>query len=429
MSLQVSVHPLSELNAYYKNPRRGNTKAIAESLKARGQYKPIVVNIGSLTGRPMEILAGNHTYLAAASLEWPTIEAVTVDVSDAEAAQIVLADNKLADLGGYDDADLLATLQEAGTLEATGYTDQDLTELLRALDEPVGLTDPDDVPDLPEGPTITAECDVWRLGPHVLYVGSSGNIDAVAEAAPAAADVIWTDPPYGVSYVGGTGMTIKNDGADEAVQVFADAVATMLVVARPGAPVYVAHADLMRAEFQRCMREAGILYRQTLIWVKNALVMGRADYHWRHEPILEGAIAPEAPADAGDEETFEAIAYGFTPGGEGRLGRGGPRWYSDNKSSTVFQVPKPKVNGQHPTMKPVELIERMLRNSLPSGGLVFDPFGGSGSTMIAAHRLGARALLCELDPKYADVICRRWQEHTGVLPTRDGVAVSFVEGS
>lgn len=425
MPLEFSYVPLSELTPYHKNPRRGNVKAIAESLKKRGQYKPLTVNVGTLTGRPMEILAGNHTFHAAHSLELPTVAIVTVDVDDAEAAQIVLADNRLADLGGYDDTDLLATIQDAGDLTGTGYSDQDLTALLRALDEPQGLTDPDDVPDLPEGETLTVEGDVWRLGPHVLYVGSSGDIDAVAAAAPAAADAIWTDPPYGVSYVGGTGMTIKNDGADEAVQVFADAVATMLAVGRPGAPVYVAHADLMRGEFQRVMLEAGMLYRQTLIWVKNALVMGRADYHWQHEPILEAELASGDPID----EEFEAIAYGFTPGGEGRLGRGGPRWYGDNKSSTVFQVPKPKVNGQHPTMKPVELIERMLRNSLPTGGLVFDPFGGSGSTMIAAHRLGARSLLCELDPKYADVICRRWQEHTGVVPVRDGVAVSFIEAS
>ncbi len=422
MSLEFSYVALAELRPYHKNPRRGNVKAIAESLKKRGQYKPLTVNVGTHTGRPMEILAGNHTFHAASSLELPTVAIVTVDVDDAEAAQIVLADNRLADLGSYDDGDLLATLEDAGSLEGTGYTDQDLTELLRALDEPQGLTDPDDVPDVPEGPTLTVEGDVWRLGPHVLYVGSSGDIDAVTDAAPAAADAIWTDPPYGVSYVGGTGMTIKNDGADEAVQTFADAVATMLAVGRPGAPVYVAHADLMRGEFQRVMAEAGILYRQTLIWVKNALVMGRADYHWQHEPILEGELTPA-------EDDHEAIAYGFTPGGEGRLGRGGSRWYGDNKSSTVFQVPKPKVNGSHPTMKPVELIERMLRNSVPSGGLVFDPFGGSGSTLIAAHRLGARALLCELDPKYADVICRRWQEHTGVVPVRDGVQVSFVEAT
>ena len=422
MPLEVSTLPLADLHLYRTNPRRGDTAAIAASLGKRGQYKPIVVNVGTLTGRPMEILAGNHTYLAAASLGWESMDVVTVDVSDDEAAQIVLADNRLADLGGYDDADLLATLETAGSLEATGYTDQDLTALLRALDEPVGLTDPDDVPDLPEGGTITVEGDVWRLGPHVLYVGSSGDIDAVADAAQGAADVVWTDPPYGVSYVGSSGMTIKNDGADEAVQTFADAVGTMLVVARPGAPVYVAHADSMRLEFQRVMTDAGMLYRQTLIWVKSSIVMGRADYHWQHESILEASIASDD--DAVDD--FEPIAYGFTPGGEGRLGRGGPRWYGDNRSSTVFQVPKPKANVQHPTMKPVELIERMIRNSVPAGGLVFDPFAGSGSTLIAAHRLGARALCVELDPRYADVICRRWEEHTGVVPVRDGVAVSFV---
>lgn len=423
MSLKVRTVPLDELRTYHQNPRRGDTAAIASSLKNRGQYKPIVVNVGTHTGRAMEILAGNHTYLAARSLDWPTIDIVEVDVPDDEAAQIVVADNKLADLGAYDDADLLATLELAGSLEATGYTDQDMTDLMRALGEPVALTDPDEVPSLPEDETITAEGDVWRLGPHTLYVGSSGDVEAVVAAAQGTVDAVWTDPPYGVSYVGGTGMTIKNDGADEAMRVFRDAVGTMLAVCRPGAPVYVAHSDVVRASFQAALEDAKIRHRQTLIWVKNALVMGRADYHWQHEPILEAAVAPDDESG----EDFEPIAYGFTPGGEGRLGRGGTRWYGDNKSSTVFQVPKPKASREHPTMKPVELIERMLRNSLQSGGVVFDPFGGSGSTLIAAHRLGARSLLVELDTKYADVICRRWQEHTGVVPLRDGTAVSFVE--
>lgn len=423
--LAVVASPLEDLQPYHQNPRRGDTAAIAASLKKRGQYKPIVVNAGTKTGRPMEILAGNHTFLAAHSLGWSTIQIVTVDVDDSEAAQIVLADNKLADLGGYDDTDLLATLQEAGSLEATGYSDQDLADLLHALEDPVGLTDPDDVPSVPED-TVTAPGDVWRLGPHVLYVGSSGDIDAVAGAAQGTVDAIWTDPPYGVEYVGKTkdALTIQNDGYAGAVQVFADAVATILAVARPGAPVYVAHSDVVRNDFQRIMEDAGLLLRQTLVWVKNVLVMGRSDYHWRHEPILEAQVASVEELAA---ESFTPIAYGFTPGGEGRLGRGGPRWYGDNKSSTVFQVPKPKASRDHPTMKPVELIERMLRNSVQTGGLVFDPFGGSGSTLIAAHRLGARALLCELDPRYGDVICRRWEEHTGVTPVRDGTAVSFTE--
>jgi DNA modification methylase len=167
------------------------------------------------------------------------------------------------------------------------------------------------------------------------------------------------------------------------------------------------------------MVQAGIRHRQSLVWVKNSLVLGRADYHYRHEPILEGQVAPP-------DDDWQPIAYGFAEGGEGRLGRGGPNWFGDNKSSTVFEVARPTANAQHPTMKPVELITRMIRNSCPPGGIVLDLFGGSGSTLIAAHQLGLRAVLVELDPKYADVICRRYEEHTGVFPRSwYGESVSF----
>ena len=429
-NLQVSEVPIDDLSTYHRNPRRGNVKAITESLRARGQYKPIVVNRGTKTGRDMEILAGNHTYAAAVALKWPTIAVVLLDVDDEEAAQIVAADNRIADLGTYDDTDLLAVLEAAGDLTGTGYSGEDLAKLQRDLGERVSLTDEDDVPDVGED-RISRPGDVWHLGPHVLYVGSCGDTDEVAAIAPGVVDGIWTDPPYGVNYVGGTGMTIQNDGADEALVVFEMAIRTALRVAKPGAPMYVAHATSISEDFSLLLRQGGVLLRQTLIWVKDTLVMGHSDYHWRHEPIFEAQVPPAGfepdDVDGDGPVTHDLVAYGFTPGGQGRLGRGGPNWHGDNKTSTVFAVPRPKASKQHPTMKPVELIVMMLRNSIPPGGLVFDPFGGSGSTLIAAHSLGLRSLLCELDPKYADVICKRYEEHTGIVPIRDGQAVSHVE--
>jgi DNA modification methylase len=140
------------------------------------------------------------------------------------------------------------------------------------------------------------------------------------------------------------------------------------------------------------------------VWIKNVMVLGRSDYHYKHEPIF----------------------YGFTPGGEGRRGRGGERWHGDNSQTTVFPFDKPSRNTEHPTMKPVALIDAMLKNSLPPGGIVFDPFGGSGSTLIAAHDRGCRAFCVELDPRYADVILTRFQRHTGIVPVLDGEPVSFV---
>lgn len=420
MPLEVTTFSVGELSTYHRNPRRGAVGMIAESLKARGQYRAIVVNLGRLTGRPLEVLAGNHTLLAAREIGWESIDATTVDVDDAEAARIVAADNRLADLGGYDDADLIEVLETAGELVGTGYSEIDLAALRAAMDEPLSLTDPDEVPDIPKSVPVSVLGDVWQLGPHRLVVGSSGDLRSVAGAVQGPVDCVWTDPPYGINYVGGNHrktsraraaageMSILNDSIDEALAAWSDALTTVITVARAGAPIYVTvPAGPNQSKFEQVFRGSGVLHRQTLVWVKHRLVLSRSDYHDRHEPIL----------------------YGFTPGGEGRLGRGGPRWHGDDKQTTVIEAPMPRASKLHPTMKPVELIEPMLRNSCPRGGVVLDPFGGSGSTLIAAHRAGMRATLVELDPRYADVICRRFQEHTGTIPVRDGEQVDFTAGA
>lgn len=219
------------------------------------------------------------------------------------------------------------------------------------------------------------------------------------------ADCIWTDPPYGVNYVGKTkdALTIQNDETTDLPDLLMHSFECAVEVSKPGAPVYVAHADTERVTFEGAMIESNIIVRQNLIWAKSTIALGRSDYHYKHEPIL----------------------YGFTPGGQGRLGRGGNRWYGDNSQSTVFNFDKPSRNADHPTMKPPELIVAMLNNSLPRGGIVLDLFGGSGSTMVAAHQHGSKARLVELDPKYADVICRRFQKLTGTLPERNGKEYDF----
>lgn len=166
-----------------------------------------------------------------------------------------------------------------------------------------------------------------------------------------------------------------------------------------------------------------MMWRQLLVWVKNTMVLGHSDYHYKHEVIFEA----ETPAESEPEgKAHEPLLYGFTPGAAGRLGRGGPKWYGPNNATTVFEIDKPPRNAEHPTMKPVKLILAMLANSARPGHLVLDPFGGSGSTLIAAHYHGARARLVELDPKYVDVICARYQKETGELPRRNGRAVDFI---
>ena len=391
----------ADLSTYHRNPRRGDVPAIAASLARLGQYRPIVVNKGTYTGRPYEVLAGNHTLMAARQLEWEEIDAVVVDVDEDTATRIVLVDNRTNDLASNDEEILAQLLSELPDLEGTGYDLDDLDLLTAAADSRSVVTDPDDAPEAPDDP-ITEPGQIWHLGPHRLLCGDSTETDAVlAFMGGDVADCMWTDPPYGVEYVGKTkdALTIQNDSAENLPKLLARAFATATRVLRPGAPVYVAHpAGPLFQEFVKAFNEAGWSLRQTLVWVKDQMVLGHSDYHYRHEPIL----------------------YGYTGGGKGRLGRGGKHWYGDHSQTSVFEVPKPPRSDKHPTMKPVSLIAAMLNNSCPPGGMVYEPFGGSGSTLIAAHTTGRVARLVELDPRYCDVICHRWQEATGILPRLDG---------
>lgn len=426
--------PVEDLALYYRNPRRGDVVRISESLRARGQFRPIVVNRGNLTGRPFEVLAGNHTLLAARSLGWTLIDCGVVDVDDDTAAAIVVSDNRLADLGDYDQKTLAELLQDLDGLAGTGYSDADLNALIAATTVPDALTDEDEAPAVEDTPVLTVPGDVYELGPHRVWCGDSTDSDSVLSHLlhDGPADCVWTDPPYGVNYEGKrkARRAIENDDGTDLAELLHGALATVVLGARPGAPVYMASPQgPLLHDFQQAFLDAGILWRQNLVWVKSSMVLGRADYHYKHEPILQGETPPrdDEPVEVREHE---GLLYGFTPGaesGSGRLGRGGPHWFGDNKQVTVFDVPKPQASSDHPTMKPVDLIAPMLQNSCPPGGKVLDLFGGSGSTMIAAHHGGYRARLVELDPRYVDVICRRWQSHTGSVPLRNGEEeVSFL---
>ncbi|MFJ4966097.1 DNA methyltransferase [Streptomyces sp. NPDC088729] len=386
--------PFEQLDRFDGNARRGDVDAIRASIRRHGQYRSLVVRA---TGEDRYmILAGNHTHDALKAEGHATARCEIIECDDDQARRINLADNKLAELGTYDTdalAELLTYLD--GDLEGTGYSDADVSELLGTDTEDEPLTDVDDIPDVPAEPR-SKPGDVWILARHRLLVGDSTDVAAVEDMLDGdRCDAMWTDPPYGVDYVGKTknALTIQNDGATDLPELLAGAFAVATAALKPGAPVYVAHADTARIVFETAMLEAGWHVRQNLIWAKDTMVLGRSDYHYRHEPIL----------------------YGFTdaPAGSGRLGRGGDRWFGDNAQTTVFDVPKPSRNTEHPTSKPVDLIVPALHNSCPAEGLVYEPFAGSGSTLIAAEATGRSARVVELDPRYADVIVRRWVEFTG----------------
>lgn len=297
---------LDRLATHPENPRQGDVAAIAASIETNGFYGAVVAQKSS-----GHVLAGNHRLLAARERGDKTLPVIWIDVDDDRARRILLADNRTSDIGVYDDQtllDLLVELSETDAhLEGTGYTTDDLEAMLGDLagDDPdEQLGDTDDIPE-PPAPT-TVRGDVWLCGPHRVMCGNSTIPTDVEQLLDGARpDMVWTDPPYGVSYVGKTKdrMTISNDGADEFEAVLDGAFDSILTAARPGAPVYVAApAGPAGVSFAQKLLDRG-LFRQRLVWVKNALVLGHSDYHYRHEDIYLG--------------------YTPAPKGSGVLGRGG----------------------------------------------------------------------------------------------------------
>jgi DNA modification methylase len=402
LNQQYELTPLERLKPHPRNPNLGDEGALAESIDQNGFYGAIIAQAS--TGH---IIAGNHRYRDALVRGSKTIPVIWADMTDETALRIVTADNRITRLGREDEMLLANLLKELAETEngllGTGFNGDDLENLLASLNttqsNPETFTDPDDAPDLEiKSPAITQPGDIWHLGPHRLICGDATKPEdytrllANPEHTLETVDLVWTDPPYNVAYTGKTkaALTIENDAqSEEEFHGFLYRFyAATLEHTRPGAPIYVAHADTYGHTFRLAMLEAGWLLKQCLIWVKDQFVLGRQDHHWQHEPIL----------------------YGWKPGAA-------HTWTGDRKQTTILEHPRPTRNTEHPTMKPVGLIERCIRNSSYPHAIVLDPFGGSGSTLIAAHRQGRVARLIELDPRYCDVIVKLWQAHTRATPT------------
>jgi len=331
------------------------------------------------------VIAGNHTLQAAQSLGWDKIAVVWVDDDDATAKAFALADNRTAELGDYDDqalADLIAAVAEADAdlLAASGWTSDDLTELLATLEPeqlPTVLTDPDDVPDAPPAKTVPG--DVWLLGAHRLVCGDSTSpTDVDKLMGGGKADMVFTDPPYGVDYVAMRGSRkIANDGdMDVAERVTREALSLA-----SSSVAFVCCNWRSLTMTVDAMLDAGMAPKACIVWDKQRRVQNLDRFAKQHEFILY------------------AGPYGGNP----------------TIDVDVWQIAR-DFDPDHPTPKPVELVERAISAASNSGDVVLDPFGGSGSTLIACHQTGRVARLMELDPRYVDVICRRFQEHTGILP-------------
>lgn len=241
--------------------------------------------------------------------------------------------------------------------------------------------------------------DVFEIGQHRLICGDSTQIDTFKTLfKDEFADMVVTDPPYNVDYEGGTGLKIMNDKMDDDkfYRFLYDFYTALNSFVKKGGVWYVWHADSEGANFRLAMKNAGIKVRQCLIWVKSSIVLGRQDYHWKHEPCLEG----ENPEESVEIKTHEPCLYGWKDGVS-------HKWYNDRKQSTILEFDKPKKNGEHPTMKPVELIAYQIKNNSKVSDLVADGFGGSGTTMVASHQLKRKCFMVEFDPKYCQVIVDR----------------------
>lgn len=401
--LVVERVPVGSLVLHPKNARQGDVGLIAESLREHGQYRPLVVQRAT-----RHVLAGNHTLQAAASLGWESVEVVFLDVDDDEALRVLLVDNRSSDQASYDEpalAELLSDLagRSERMLAGTGWDRDDLDRLLAGVAGFDATPGRDAEPAAPPENPVSRPGDLWVLGEHRLLCGDARS-DLPTLTGADQADLLWTDPPYGVEYEGKTSeaMTFSNDDAAGLPALLAAVFGAADAALRPGAALYVAHpAGGRGVDFI----EAFVVHwplRQMLVWVKDSMVLGHSGYHYKHEGVL----------------------YGYKPT-TGRLGRGGAGWFGDNSQTSVFDIERPKRSEEHPTMKPVALVESCLRNSSRPGDLILDPFAGSGTTMVAAENLGRRARLCEVDPGYCDVICRRWQDLSGEKPERDGKPHDF----
>lgn len=399
--INIKYVDIKELIPYARNSRTHNDAQVAQiaaSIKEFGWTNPILVDGDN------SIIAGHGRVAAARKLGLNIVPTISLDgLTDTQRRAYIIADNKLALNAGWDDEMLALELGELSDLgfdiTLTGFSAEEL-EALTPEELTDGLTDEDAVPDVPDE-AITKQGDVWLLGKHRVMCGSSLIVTDMDKLVNGREVDMWlTDPPYNVAYTGKTkdAMKIQNDSmANDDFRAFLrDAYVTADTVMKAGAVFYIWHADSEGYNFRGAANDAGWKVRQCLIWKKSVMVMGRQDYHWKHEPCL----------------------YGWKDGA-------GHLWSSDRKQTTVLEFDKPHRNGEHPTMKPVELFAYQMLNNTKGGDIVLDSFGGSGTTIIAAEKNGRVGYAMELDPKYCDVIVKRWQEFTGKQATLESTGEKF----
>ena len=407
-NLQVVTWPVEKLIPFVRNARTHSDEQVAQiaaSIAEFGWTSPI------LAGSDGIIIAGHARLLAARKLGMTEVPVIVLDhLTQTQRRALVLADNRLALNAGWDEEMLrveLESLQEDGfNLDIVGFTDEEIENLLRDPEASVeGQTDEDAVPEEQEK-VITVPGDVWLLGEHRLLCGDATKLADVEKVLDGGlADMAFLDPPYNVNYGqtmkdklrGTTHRKILNDDLGDGFEQFLRDSCTNLLAVTKGA-VYICMSSSEIPTLQKAFREAGGHWSTFVIWAKNTFTMGRSDYQRQYEPIL----------------------YGWKEGTD-------HFWCGARDQGDVWFIKKPHVNDLHPTMKPVELVERAILNSSKGRDTVLDLFGGSGTTLIACEKSGRQARVIELEPKYCDVICRRFMNFSGKTATLEADGRAFAD--
>jgi len=409
MDLNVQQIALEQLVPYARNARTHSDSQVAQiagSIAEFGFVNPVLVGGDNI------IIAGHGRVMAAKKLGLQTVPTIKLDhLTENQRRALVIADNKIAENAGWDEELLRLELQnladEDFDLDLLGFDDVELDDLLTSLDDDEAAALDENIPEVQENP-VSRSGDIWIMGEHRLLCGdSTGEADMKKLMGGELADMVFTDPPYNVNYgdtakdklrsKGGAkaGRKIMNDNLGDDFEAFLTAACKNMLVHTKGA-LYICMSSSELDTLQSAFRNAGGKWSTFIIWAKNTFTLGRSDYQRQYEPIL----------------------YGWKDGND-------RYWCGARDQGDVWFYNKPQKNDLHPTMKPVDLVVRGIKNSSKTLDIVLDPFGGSGSTLIAAEHTGRQARLIELDPKYVDVIVRRWQEMTGLQATLSGTDQEF----
>ena len=403
---EMELVSIDKLIPYVNNARTHSKEQINKlrsSLREFGFINPVII------GRDYGIIAGHGRVMAAREEGINEVPCVFVDhLTEAQKKAYIIADNRMALDAGWDEEILRVEIEalqaEAFDISLTGFGEDEISDLFGS--DKTDVEDDDyDLTAALEKAAFVEKGDVWVVGRHRLVCGDATNEADVATLMDGKrANLIVTDPPYGVSFKSTSGLTIQNDSMkdEEFYNFLYKSFANMVAHTESGSSAYVFHADTEGLTFRKAFIDAGFHLAGVCIWAKNSLVLGRSDYQWQHEPVL----------------------YGF-------LKNGKHRWYSDRKQTTIWNFNKPKRNENHPTSKPLDLLSYPIRNSSQENAIVIDTFGGSGSTLMACEETNRICYTMELDEKYASVILRRYVEGTGnadgVYVIRDGQCIPYTE--